>query len=163
MWRSMIECRGRMWTPSRGRWRSFFSFFFLRLSYNFRFAFLVLKVASQAFTCKISICSAKVNHVLRCSLSGELATGRARLRTAVRGAASQLQLTEPTEQRVAQRGLCAQAQLKVWAEKFAWARNPTRYVKVSNVAVMCFCWKTLDCVWRCQRTHAQCSDKCWVV
>ena len=49
--------------------------------------------------------------VLRCSLSGELTTGRARLRTAVRGAASQLQLqlTEQKEQRVAQRGLCAQA------------------------------------------------------
>ena len=35
--------------------------------------------------------------------------GRDRLRTAVRGASSQLQLTEPKEQRVAQRGLCAQA------------------------------------------------------
>ena len=35
--------------------------------------------------------------------------GRAGLRTAVRGAAMQLQLTEPKEQRVAQRGLCAQA------------------------------------------------------
>ena len=48
-------------------------------SNNFRFAFLALKVASQAFTRKISICSAKINHVLRCSLSrelwGELACG----------------------------------------------------------------------------------------
>ena len=68
-------------------------FFFLRLSNNFRFAFLALKVASQAFTWKISICSANSNHVLRCLLSGELATGRARLQTADRVAASQLQLT----------------------------------------------------------------------
>ena len=72
-----------------------------------RFAFLALKVASQAFTWKISICSAKINHVFRCSLSRELATGRARLRTALRGAASQLQVTEP--ERVAQGGLCVQA------------------------------------------------------
>ena len=50
-----------------------------------------LNVASQAFTWKISICSAKSNHVLRCLLSGELATGRARLRTGDRVAASQLQ------------------------------------------------------------------------
>ena len=76
---------------------------------NFRFAFLALKLASQAFTWTISICSAKINHVLRCALSRELATGRARLRTAVRGAALQLQLTEPKEQRVTQRGLGAQA------------------------------------------------------
>ena len=45
------------------------------------------------------------------SLREELATGRARLRTADGGAAyaSQVQLTEPKEQRVAQRGLRAQA------------------------------------------------------
>ena len=68
--------------------------FFLQSSKNFRFAFLALNVSSQYFTWKISICSAKSNHVLRCSLSGELATGRARLRTGDRVAASQLQLTE---------------------------------------------------------------------
>ena len=71
----------------------FFWFFFLRSSKNFRFAFLALNVSSQAFTRKISICSAKSNHVLRCSLSGKLATGRARLRTGDQVAASQLQLT----------------------------------------------------------------------
>ena len=70
-----------------------FFFFFLRSSKNFRFGFLALNVSSQYFTWKISICSAKSNHVLRCSLSGELATGRARLRTGDRVAASQLQLT----------------------------------------------------------------------
>ena len=42
---------------------------------KFRFAFLALKVASQAFTWKISICLAKIAHVFRCSLSGELACG----------------------------------------------------------------------------------------
>ena len=66
--------------------------FFLRSSKNFRFAFLALNVSSQSFTWKISICSAKSNHVLRCSLSGELATG-ACLWTGDRVAASQLQLT----------------------------------------------------------------------
>ena len=71
----------------------FFVCFFLRSSKNFRFAFPALNVSSQAFTWKISICSAKSNHVLRCSLSGELATGRARLLTRDRVAASQLQLT----------------------------------------------------------------------
>ena len=71
----------------------FFVFFFLRSSENFRFAFLALNVSSQYFTWKISICSAKSNHVFRCSLSGELATGRARLRTSDRVAESQLQLT----------------------------------------------------------------------
>ena len=86
-----------------------FFFSFSTSSNNLRFAFLALKVASQAFTWNISICSAKINHALRCSLSRELATGRARLRTAFQGAASQLQLTEPQEQRVAQCGLCAQA------------------------------------------------------
>ena len=70
-----------------------FFFFFVRSSKNFRFAFLALNVSSQYFTWKISICSAKSNHVLRCSLSGELATGRACLRTGDRVAASQLQLT----------------------------------------------------------------------
>ena len=84
----------------------FFSFFSVIV---FRFAFLALKLASQSFYFKDLICSGKINHVLRCSLSRELATGRASLRTAVRDAASQLQLTETTEQRVAQRGLCAQA------------------------------------------------------
>ena len=49
-------------------------FFFLRSSKNFRFAFIALNVSNQSFTWKISICSAKSNHVLRCSLSGELAT-----------------------------------------------------------------------------------------
>ena len=68
-------------------------FFFLRSSKNFRFTFPAWNVSSQAFTWKISNCSAKSNHVLRCSLSGELATGRALLRTGDRVAASQLQLT----------------------------------------------------------------------
>ena len=68
-------------------------------------------MVTQAFTRKISICSAKINHVLRCSLSGELVTGRACLRTADEGAAcvTQLQLTELKEQRVAQRELRSQA------------------------------------------------------
>ena len=94
-----------------------------------------MKVASQAFTWKVSICLAKIDHVFRCSLSGELTTGRARLRTAFRGAASQLQLsTEPKRAaRCLARALCAG--LKVWAEKFAWARNPTRYAcTFENVA-----------------------------
>ena len=34
-----------------------------------------MKAASLAFTWKILICSAKINHVLRCSLSGQLACG----------------------------------------------------------------------------------------
>ena len=50
------------------------TFFLLRLSNNFKFAFLALNVASQAFPWKISICSAKIDYVLRCLLSGELAT-----------------------------------------------------------------------------------------
>ena len=87
-----------------------FFFFFLWSSYNFRFVLLALKVASQAFIWKISIHLAKSNHVLRCSLSGEFALGRARLRTTDRGGGSQLLLTEPKEQPVAQRGLHAQAQ-----------------------------------------------------
>ena len=87
----------------------FFFFLFLRSSNNLRFAFLALKIASQAFTLKISICSANINHALRCWLHAELATGRACLWTADPGAASQLQLTEPKEQRVAQRRPRAQA------------------------------------------------------
>ena len=71
----------------------FVFFFSLRSSKNFRLAFLALNVSRQYFTWKISICSAKSNHVLHCSLSGELASGRARLRTGDRVAASQLQLT----------------------------------------------------------------------
>ena len=111
-----IDRRRRAWTPSAGRSSCFFFRFFASSSNNFRFAFLALKVASQGFTWKILICSSKINHILRCSFSGELATGRARLRTAVQGAASQLQLqlTEPKEQRVAQRGLCAQAWKSSW-------------------------------------------------
>ena len=50
-----------------------------------------------------------MKHVSRCLHSGELATVGARLRTAIQGAASQLQLTELKEQRAAQRGLRAQA------------------------------------------------------
>ena len=58
----------------------FFFFLFSTIVFNnFRFAFLALKVASQAFTGKILISLAKINHVLRYSLRGELATGRARL------------------------------------------------------------------------------------
>ena len=66
-------------------------------------------MACQAFPWKISICSAKINHVLRCLLSRDLATGRARLRTANRGVASQLQLTEQKEQvtRCPARASCA--------------------------------------------------------
>ena len=70
-----------------------FFVFFLWSSKNFRFAFLALNVSSQYFTWNISICSAKSNHVLRCSLSEELATGRARLRTGDRVTASQVDLT----------------------------------------------------------------------
>ena len=70
-----IDRQRRMWTPSAGLGRSsWLSFFFLRLSNNFKFAFLALKVASQAFPWKISICSAKIDYVLRWLLSGELAT-----------------------------------------------------------------------------------------
>ena len=119
-----IDGGGRECSPQVNRVD--FSFFSTPSSNNFRFAFLALKVASQAFTWKISICSAKINHVLRCSLSREHATGRACLRTAVRGATSQLQLTKPNEAaRCPTRALCAG--LKAWAENFAWARNPTRY------------------------------------
>ena len=107
--RSAIDRRRRTWTPSAGQSSWVFFFFFLRSSNNFRFAFRAFKVASQAFTWNISICSRKINHVLRCLLRRELITGRARLRTADRGAASQLQLTELKEQLVAQRGLRAQA------------------------------------------------------
>ena len=75
--RLMINQRRRTWTPSAGRLGCFFfcCCCFLWLSNNFRFAFLALKVASasQAFTWKIF--SAKSNHVLRCSLSRELACG----------------------------------------------------------------------------------------
>ena len=94
--RSTNDRRRRTWAPSEGRSGFFFfCFFFLRssTSKNFRFAFIALNVSNQSFTWKISICSAKSNHVLRCSLSGELAMGRPRLRTVDRVAASQLQLT----------------------------------------------------------------------
>ena len=110
--RWMIDRRRRTWTPFAAAGRSSCSFsFFLRSPNNFRYAFLALKVASQAYTWKISICSAKINHVLRNLLSGELATGRARLRTADVDATSQLQLTEPKEQHVAQCRLCAQVRM----------------------------------------------------
>ena len=103
-----INGRRRTWTPSAGRW-SCFSFLFQRSPNNFRFAFLALKVASQAFTQKISISWAKIDYVLPCSFRGELVARRARLRIADGGDASQLQLTERKEQGVAQRGLRAQA------------------------------------------------------
>ena len=110
-------------------------FFFTSSSNNFRFAFLALKVANQAFTWNISICSAKINHVLRCSLSRELATGRACLRTAVRGAASHLhlQLTEPKEQRVAQRGLCAQA----WKSELKSSPGPAILLDMKTLTKLC--------------------------
>ena len=73
--RSKIDRRRRTWTPPAGRSGCLF-FFFLPSSNNFRFAFLALNVAIQAFSWKISICPAKSNHVLRCSLSGELACGQ---------------------------------------------------------------------------------------
>ena len=125
--RSTVDRRRRTWTPSAGRSSCFF-LFSTSSSNNFRFAFLALKVASQAFTWKNSICSAKINHVLHCSLSRELATGRARLRTTVRGAASQLQLTEPKEQRVAQRGLCAQA----WKSELKSSPGPAILLDMSS-------------------------------
>ena len=90
--RSTNDRRRRTWAPSAVRSGCLF-LFFLRSYENFRFAFLALNVSSQCFTWKISICSAKSNHVLCCSLSGELAMGRARLRTGDKVAASQLQLT----------------------------------------------------------------------
>ena len=74
--RSTNDRRRRTWTPSAGRSAAacfFFICFLLQSSNNLRFAFFSLNVACQAFTWKISICSAKSNHVLRCSLSGELA------------------------------------------------------------------------------------------
>ena len=86
--RLTIDRRRRSWTPSSGRSSWFFFLFSTSSSNNFRFAFFALKEASQAFTLKISIGSAKINHVLRCSLSRELTMGEARLRNAVRGAAS---------------------------------------------------------------------------
>ena len=128
--RSMTDRQRRAWTPSLGR-SSFFFRFSAWSSNNFRFAFLALKVASQGFTWKILICSSKINHVLRCSLSGELSTGRARLRIAVRGAASQLQLqlTEPKEQRVAQHRLCAQA----WKSKLKSSPRPAILLDMVSV------------------------------
>ena len=120
----------------------FFFLFSTSSSNNFRFAFLALKVASQAFTWKISICSAKINHVLRCSLSRELATGRAHLRTAVRGAALHLQLTEPKEQRVAQRGLCAQA----WMSELKSSPGPSNLLDMrSSVIDVCAIFTNLLC------------------
>ena len=89
---SMTDRRRRAWTPSWGR-SSFFFRFSASSSNNFRFAFLALKAASQGFTWKILMCSSKINHVLLCSLSGELACGPL---------FEVLQLTEPKE-------LCAQA------------------------------------------------------
>ena len=90
--RSTIDQRRRTWAPSAGRLGCFFFLFFsfLRSSNvnSFRFAFLDLNAARQAFTRTISIWSAKSNHALRCSLSGELATGRACLRTGEQVAAS---------------------------------------------------------------------------
>ena len=73
--RSTTDRRRRVWTPYAGRSSCFFFFFRFSASSsnNSRFAFLALKVASQGFTWKILICSSKINHVLRCSLSGELA------------------------------------------------------------------------------------------
>ena len=50
--------------------------------------------------------------------------------TADRGAASQLQLTELTEQRVAKRGIRAQVR-KSDMKSSPWARDPTRYEKTS--------------------------------
>ena len=139
--RSMTDRRRRAWTPSLGRSSFFFFRFSASSSNNLRFAFLALKVASQGFTWKILICSSKIDHVLRCSLSGELATGRARLRTAVRGAALQLQLqlTEPKEQCVAQRGLCAQA----WSLSWKVRLGPQSYS----------IWLFLHCIISCPKFH----------
>ena len=123
--RRSIDGGGRERPPQVDR---VFFFFFLRR--NFRFAFLALKVASHAFTWKILISSAKINRVLRCSLSRELATGRARLRTAVRGAVSQLQLTEPKEQRVAQRGLCVQ----VWKSELKSSPVPAILLDMFSIS-----------------------------
>ena len=125
--RRSIDGGGRERPPQVDR--VVFFLFSTSSSNNFRFAFLALKVASQGFTWKISICLAKINRVLHCSLSRELALGRARLRTAVWGAVSQLQLTEPKEQRVAQRGLCAQA----WKSELKSSPGPAILLDMINL------------------------------
>ena len=76
----MIDRRKRTWMPSAGRSSCFFFLFSTSSSNNFRFAFLALKVASQTFTWKISICSAKsitfsAAHLAESSLRRELARG----------------------------------------------------------------------------------------
>ena len=69
-----------------------FFFFFLRSSNNFRFAFLSLEVASQALL-----------EVFRSARQKSITFFAARLRTTDGGGATQLQLAEPKEQRVAHR------------------------------------------------------------
>ena len=85
-----------------------------------------MKVASQAFTWKISICSAKINHVPRCSLCGELTTHLqcGPLIEVLHRSCSWLYRKSST--------LPAQASCtgsKVGAEEFTRARDSTRYVQ----------------------------------
>ena len=72
--RLTIDRRRRTCMHTAG-WSSGFLSIFLRLSNNFGFAFLALKVPSPAFTWNIAIWSAKMIHLFRCSLRGEFACG----------------------------------------------------------------------------------------
>ena len=101
-------------------------------SNKFRFGFLALKVASQAFTWKISICLAKsitvfAAHLAESSLQGELACGP--LFGVLHRSCSWLSLKTSA---LSSAGFVRR--LVVWAEKFAQARNPTRYEGVMSLA-----------------------------
>ena len=66
--------------------------------------------------------------------------GRARLRTANRGAASQLQLTEQKKQHVAQRGLRAQArklELKVYLGPQSYSIRTSPYASEHDYSHYC--------------------------
>ena len=97
-------------------------------SENYRFAFLPLKVACQAFTWKISICSAKLITFFAARLAessprGELACGP--LIEVLHRSCSWLNQKRSA---LPSAGFVRRLESKVGAEKFAWARNPTRYV-----------------------------------
>ena len=110
--RRSIDGGGRDCNPRVDR-AVFPFFFFQQSSNNFWFAFSILKVARPAFTWQISINSAKINHLLRCSLRGELSCGP---------------LTEVLQRFkwliTEQRG-CACS--RIGAEKFTQTSDPTRY------------------------------------
>ena len=102
----------------------FFFSFYDRLN-NFRFAFFALNVASQAFTRICFDLLGKINQVLRCSLSGELACGpMIEFLYAAAGGWTEKAARCPA------RASCAGS--KVRAENFAWARNSSWYGMAKN-------------------------------